>query len=508
MKHLLAWIILGALCTLPTACSDADDTGGELLPPSSDTAIKSILAYAEHPQRERDTLDVSYNLARDTLYFTTRALPVGADPVDLQRVHLEIEVHKEASVNLTPETPVDLTREKENVLTITAGDGHSASLGMRSIVTPPYEVIPEYETTITELWTRTGAELGLAFPQSCRDLTVAGDYLLVLDNTIDYNTAAKIKAYDKTTGAFVKDVPIYEGGWTSVRSYTWTLQADEAGHFAIGRLNSGGAGFWMDVYADLDAVPTNPFKLSGSQVPENAGKRMQILGNLLQGEAWVCLTNAHYFGAVKAPGTYSFWTLRDGMPTNGSPTTALPTTISYGDGWHSACVQRASLDDPMMYITYNDETGYPSDPFDQWETVHAARFVAFTPGGSDAPLSFDPRNFKYRVLDAKVFNLRELRLYFTLQQGYSTGTGAMCTLLYNLSGKEVFRKTPASAGYDKVLLHESEGHVAPNDQRYGSVAVTVDEAAGSALLYAYYPGQTPQQTKITCLRLQLGDKIE
>ena len=134
-----------------------------------------------------------------------------------------------------------------------------------------------YKTTVSEMWTKTGTDLALQFPSSARDICVAGDYLLVLDNTIAYDAAAKIKAYDKLTGAFVKDVAIYEGGWNGPRSYTWTLAADEAGHFAMGRLNSGGAGFWMDAYTDIDAMPVNPFKLTATQVPENAGKRMQLL---------------------------------------------------------------------------------------------------------------------------------------------------------------------------------------------------------------------------------------
>ena len=38
-------------------------------------------------------------------------------------------------------------------------------------------------------------------------MCVAGDYLLILDNTIDYSADAKIKVYAKLTGEFVKLVP-------------------------------------------------------------------------------------------------------------------------------------------------------------------------------------------------------------------------------------------------------------------------------------------------------------
>ena len=43
-----------------TGCSDDDNAGDYIPQPSlSDTSIKSILVYAEHPERLRDTLDVT-----------------------------------------------------------------------------------------------------------------------------------------------------------------------------------------------------------------------------------------------------------------------------------------------------------------------------------------------------------------------------------------------------------------------------------------------------------------
>ena len=469
-----------------------------------DLSIKSILAYADHPQRETDTLDVSFSMKRDSIYLTTRALPVGESEVDLTKIHLELGLAENATSNVADDQVLDLSDDTKFELVISNTLGNSVSYILKAFVTPPYEVIPEYETTVTELWTKSGTELSLAYPGSCRDITVAGDHLLILDNTIDYMENAAIRAYDKMTGDFYKNVSIYEGGWSSVRSYTWTLQSGEAGHFAIGRLNSGGAGFWLDVYENIDAMPTNPFKLSGTEVPENAGKRMQILGNLLSGDAYVNLTVAHFYGSVVTnPGQYCFWSLKDGVPVS-----SAPTIMSYTSGWYSAIVQKASLTDPRMYITYNDESSYPNDPADTWESMHGAHFTTFVPGGAEAPLEIDPSNFMYRILDADVFTLNGLTYYATLQQGYSTGTGAMRIRLYNITGEEKYRMKPGSENYGKFLLYESDDFVSPNDLRYGSVAVDVDEETKSALIFVYFPSADPDAAKVTCLKLQLGEEIK
>ena len=493
-------LILAALFLTLVSCKN-ETSGDDLLQPSSDTSLKGLFAYAEHPERGRDTLDLSFTDALDGILFTTRALPEGAPEVDLTRVRLEVEVAKGATTNLDPEQPVDLSHAG-NRLIVTAEDGIATAVyTLQAVVTPPYPVLPEYRTVLTELWTKSGPELELRFPNSCRSLAVAGHYLLVLDNPIDYSADAKIKAYDKQTGRFVKDIPVYEGGWAGPRSYSWTLAADEAGHFAMGRLNSGGAGFWLDVYEHIDALPVNPFKLAGDQVPENAGKRMQILGNLFSGESQVYLTAAHFYGDLLADGQYCFWSLIDGVPSS-----VLPDVFNYGVKWQSAVVERASLDDPTLFVTYNDETGYPNDPFDSWEQLHAARFEMFVPGSGDRPLSIDPENFKYRLLDSKVFGVKDARYLFTLQQGYSTGTGEMCARLYDLTDRSKFGMKPGEAGYDGFLLYESAPYVSRNDLRYGNVAVQVDRASGIAYLYVFYPGSDTADAKITALKMEVTEK--
>lgn len=491
---LLTGLLAGSL--LFPSCKDDDrEPAGD--PPSSDTSIRGLFAYAEHSERGRDTLDVSFSTHLDTLVLTTRALPEGASAVDLTRVCIEVETAPGATANLSPDRPVDLT-DGASALTITATDGTIAVFALRAVITPPYEVLPEYRFAFTELWTKSGTELGLVFPKSCRSMAVAGEYLLILDNTIDYSADGKIKAYRKQTGEFVKDVPVYEGGWSGPRSYSWTLAADEAGHFAMGRLNSGGAGFWLDVYESIDAMPVNPFRLTGDQVPQYAGKRMQLLGDLFSGRSALLLTAAHFYGDVPAPGQYCSWRLTDGTPES-----ALPSVFDAGVNWQSAVVEQASLDDPTLFITYNDESGYPNDAPENWNQVHAARFMQFTPGSGEPVLSIDPLNFKYRILDSKVFTVKKGRYLFTLQQEYSTGTGAMSALLYDLTDKKRFSWVPGVAGYEKFRLYESEGYVSQNDLRYGNVAVQVDGDA--AYLYVYYPASDGAEAIVTALKMEVSE---
>ncbi len=361
----------------------------------------------------------------------------------------------------------------------------------------------KYETTVTEAWTKTGDQLGLQFPAYARDICVAGDYLLVLDNTIAYDATAKIKAYNKYTGEFVKDVAIYEGGWNGPRSYTWTLSSDEAGNFAMGRLNSGGAGFWMDSYTDIDAMPTNPFKLGASEVPENSGRRMQLLGNIFSGKGLVCTTSSHFYGVTPMQGQYCTWNMTDGVPT-----TAEPEIGSYPAQWHHAIVQRQSLDDETLYVTYTDESTYPNDPFDTWDNLHGAHFAVYTPGSAAPSLEMDPKCFKYRILDANVFFIKNARYYFTLQMGYSTGTSPMCTALYDITGDGAFSTNPTAADYSNYKIFESADYVSSNDNRIGSVTVWVDKATDTAYLYAFYPAATGDQAKITCHKMVLGAPID
>ena len=491
---MLAFSIFAASCS-------GDDNESEIMPRSSDISITELFAYAEHPNRFRDTLDVSFNYDLTKVIFTTRALPKGVSEVDLTKVHIRLKGASGATTNISETTLYNLSGNGISIV-ITAEDGTVRTLSTMIVVTPPYTVIPEYRTTITPIWNKSGSELELALPRSARSMCVAGDYLLVLDNAVDYSANGKIKAYNKLTGAFVKNVPIYEGGWNGPRSYTWTIAADDAGHFALGRLNSGGAGFWLDAYQHIDAVPVNPFKLGGNDLPVNAGKRMQILGNLFSGSAMIYLTTSHFYGAARGPGQYCTFQMN-----NSTAISLTPSVFNYGNAqWYSGVVQRATVDDQTLYITYNDETSYPNDPFNQWGNLHACHFEVYNPASGEAASVINQQNFKYRILDSKVFKVLDGTFLLTLQQGYSTGTGDMNTIVYNISNPADFSKTPSSANYEKFRIYESAAYVSQNDLRYGNVTVWVDKDKGDAYLYTFFPASDTVEAKITCVKLEVREQ--
>lgn len=259
----------------------------------------------------------------------------------------------------------------------------------------------------------------------------------------------------------------------------------------------------MDSYTDIDAMPTNPFKLGASEVPENSGRRMQLLGNIFSGKGLVCTTSSHFYGVTPMQGQYCTWNMTDGVPT-----TAEPEIGSYPAQWHHAIVQRQSLDDETLYVTYTDESTYPNDPFDTWDNLHGAHFAVYTPGSAAPSLEMDPKCFKYRILDANVFFIKNARYYFTLQMGYSTGTSPMCTALYDITGDGAFSTNPTAADYSNYKIFESADYVSSNDNRIGSVTVWVDKATDTAYLYAFYPAATGDQAKITCHKMVLGAPID
>ncbi len=79
---------------------------------------------------------------------------------------IEIEPDKGATVSPTSPMTLDLSSEKEII--ITAQDGAIKKYQVKAVVSPSFQVYPKYLTTVTELWSKTGTEMQLAFPGSDR----------------------------------------------------------------------------------------------------------------------------------------------------------------------------------------------------------------------------------------------------------------------------------------------------------------------------------------------------
>src|SRR5690606_38897503 len=196
MKRLSFYAVL-ALIGFSVSCSKMDN---KPLPTElyAGTEVKGIVAYVENESGLNDTLEVSFSDEKDTIYLTTKPLPVGATPIDISKVTVELEPDKFAVVN--PNAPIVFDLREAKAFSITAEDGTVQNYRVKAVVSEPYAVYPEYETTVTELWSRTGEEMGLMFPGSGKGMAVSGDYLVLLDNAVDKSGNAAIRLYDKLTG--------------------------------------------------------------------------------------------------------------------------------------------------------------------------------------------------------------------------------------------------------------------------------------------------------------------
>lgn len=498
MKHINKLFFIPLFLLAFVACKkDVDELDERLI--SSDTDIKGLLAFVANETGPNDTLNISFSDLKDTIYLVTTPKMVGDTPVDISKVTIEVEAYKSSSINPPSPVTLDLTEPKE--FSITAEDGTIRKYILKAIISEPYQVFPKFNTTVTQMWTKTGTDMGLQFPGTNKGMAVSGDYLLMLDNHIDKSAMAAIRLYEKSTGAFVKNISFYEGGWTDPRSYSWNLQTDDQGALVMGRLNSGGAGFMLDFWPTLDAVPTLKLNsVAGADLPANTGKRMSVVGNLNQGQAFVYATAAHFYGAAKQEAQYAVYEFNDGVPVSTRPT--VFTYPGAGTGWYNATVQRASVTDNTLYISWVNEDGYPNDHFETWDQLHKINFHIFKPGGTTPAQVVAPENFGYRMLDTRVFSLLDGTFMAMLEQSYST-IGAMKLNVFNLSDPTIYSLKPGDTGHEKLRIFSSpQSPATSNDGRYGHVAVDAISST-EAMIYVYFPNPDAGVASVTAYKLQV-----
>lgn len=498
MKKLFC-ILVSILAAGALLVSCEDKNGGEEAELSSDAAIKSVVAKAEHAVRGEDILDISFSSDRKTITLTTRALPMGEDPVDMTKVKITMTYADHATSDLS-DGYYDMTKDS-NTVTVTAQDGKTTNtVSLVGVVTPPYEVIPDYNTTVTQVWSKTATELGLKCAQSLFGIAVAGDDLFIMDNGVDHNPDTyRIKVYNKATGEYKNDIAAYEGGWWGVPGYMGAIAGDEAGNFGNIRLNEGtsGAGTWVDRYTLEEGSYVYTTQLvTITQELQWFARRLQFLGDIM-GNGKIIATNGSTNGGTDLDAKYCVWDVNGGVAGNYS-------VMPYGSDltWKSAFVQQAAMDDPTLYISYNTEPNYPNDPSDMWDEVQGAHFAVYDPSSGIPAKEIAGENFRYRILDHQVFKLDGLTFLLTLEQGYSTTTSPMSAKLFNITNDSRYGMKPGDEGYDQFKVFETESVVISNDQRKGNVTAWVDEAAGAAYIVIFYPagpttvnpGQLPVET--------------
>ncbi len=468
----------------------------------TDVSIKGIVAFVNNAPLKNDTLDVSFSDNRDTIYLTTVPLPSNVKPIDLSSVTIELEAKRGATVE--PASPIKLDLNSIGKILIKSEEGTSKTYQVKAIVSKPFDVYPQFTSNVEKIWSKSGQELGLNFPGSGKGLAVSGDYLLVLDNAVDKQSSAAIRLYDKMTGVYVKNIKFYEGGWTDPRSYSWNLDTDDAGHLVMGRLNSGGAGFMLDYYNAIDGVPYIMLNsTAGSDLPDNTGKRFNVVGDLSAGKAYVYASAAHFFGAAKQNPMYSVWEFNDGKPVNVRPSAfSYPAATS---GWYNAVVQRESVDQNTLYISWCNEDGYPNDNLDTWTSLHPINFHIFQPGSGKSALSINSKNFGYRMLDTKVFPMLNGKFMAMLEQSYSTG-GSMKMNIFNLSDPTLYSLNPGDANHESLRIFTSaESGPTSNDGRYGHLAIG-NISDSESVIYVYFPNPNATLAKIEAYKIKVTPK--
>lgn len=516
--HRFIFSLIALSGMLITACTDKDGATAEK---SKDVTIKGIVAYCPSEDREIDELTASLNTATSLITLTTTPVYSNETPVDLSNVIIQITLAKGATSDL--KSTYNLADGNTGKLIITAEDGvTTAEWTIKAVRADNLVVIPKSVTaTATPVWSRSSSDLGLKSPlwgsRAMDCYREAGnDYLYILDNELAPGDNNRIRIHNAKTGDFIDDIKEYEGGAKGCRSYMWALKCDEAGHIAISRLNADQAGFWLDLYDNAGngwAYLGTPLKYPQNQegLTYYAGKKVNIVGDLVNGQGMVIATCGHFYGSLAIYAEYNTFMFSDGVPAASIVQNSYPASAP--TEWWAGEVQQESLANPTLYVTIVDEYNYGGDtPEEQWPTLHASTFEIYDPVAGTT-VAVDESCFNYRILASEVFNCGSGKYLYTLEQSYSP-KAPYVERLYYISDTELLKTVTAdSEDFDKFLLWESEpddigGAVTNVDNRFGSVCVLPDATGTSAVLFCYHANTDSEKAKVCATRVTFEETFE
>ncbi len=488
---------------------------------SNDVSIKSLVAYCPSVDREIDELTSALNTSTSTITLTTASVFSNETPVDLTNVKINLTLAKGATSDL--KESYNLSEGNTDKLVITAEDGETkAEWTLVAVRADDLLVYPSSVTaSVEDVWIKTTNEMGLKFPiwgsrgmDSYRESS--GSYLYILDNYLPHSADNHIKIFNALNGEYIKDITEYAGGDAGCRSYMWGLKCDEAGHVAITRHNADGAGFFLDLYDNAE----NEWKFLGvpavffpdyETLTYFAGKKIQILGNLVNGEGLVLATCAHFYGAMPIYAEYNTFVFTNGVVSESIIQSTYPASAPIE--WWSGEIQQESLTDQTIYATIVDEYNFGGDtPESEWPSLHAASFEIYDPV-EGSTVSVDESCFNYRIIASEVFNCGSGKYLYTLEQSYSP-LAPYVERLYFISNKELLENVTAeSEDFNKFLLWESEpddigGATEGVDTRFGSVSVLLDESGTSAMLYCYHANNSGNFAKVCARRVTFAETFE
>lgn len=506
----IALLILAGMALF--SCKKSDDVINEGSK-SNDCSLKGIIAYCPSEERGTDELVAALDKNAKVITFTTEALFVNETPVDLSNVVIEVTLAKGASSDLKSSYDLD---SKTDVLTIVAEDGETTdSWTLMAVRTDAKVLIPSaVQVEVSSLWSKSAAELNLKSSLwGSRGMTAfsEGDkeYLYILDNVLPYSDDNKIRIFNARTSEYISQISEYNDGGADLvpgcRSYMWDCDVDEAGHVAITRLNADCAGFFLDLY-DNAAGAWKYISTPLAYVQETpgltyySGKKVQILGNLLEGQGSVISSWGHFYGNYVIQAGYDVYPFVNGKSDN-------IMAQSYPLEWWAGEIQQESLTNQTLYVMSVFETGYdPTLTEEDGKDFTASHLEIYDPvAGNVTELS--EKCFPYRVLASKVFNCGAGKYLYILGQGF-TVTSPYVERLYYISDTELLKTvSPESEDWNKFLLWEQSDDIGgdSNGFRFGSVAVLTEEATNSAILFSYHASSDVEKAKVTATKVSFKE---
>lgn len=481
---------------------------------SNDCSIKGIIAYSPSATRGSDDLVASVDKSTNMITLTTEPVYTNEVPVDLTKVSVELTLAKGATSDVKDSYDLDGKTAK---LVITAEDGETtAEWTISAVRSDPMVVLPTSITAqFSQVWCKTTAEMNLKSPLwGSRGMTAfrdgGKDYLYILDNVLPYSDDNKIRIYDAKTGAYVSQIEEYNNGEMKpgCRSYMWDVDVDEDGHIATTRLNADQAGFFLDLYDNaaggweylgtpLGYIQDTP------GLTYYCGKKVQVLGNLVQGQGTVIATWGHFYGNYIIAAGYDVFPFINGVSEN-IMAQAYPTE------WWAGEVQQESMTNQTKYVTINFENGYQPGLSDEEGAEFTGAHVEIYDPAAGTVIEIPEECFTYRILGTKVFNCGSGKYLYTLGQGFNI-EGPYIERLYYISDTEMLKTiSPESPDWNKFMLweHKDEAGGDSGEHRFGSVAVLPDAAGTSAVLFSYHASSDGELAKVNATRVTITETFD
>lgn len=484
---------------------------------SNDCSIKGIVAYCPSATRGTDDLVATMDKSTMSIVLTTEPVYSNEPIVDLTKVTIELTLAKGATSDL--KDVYDLS-SKSAKLVVTAEDGEtSQEWTISALRSDPMIVLPSsISAEFTKVWCKSAADMNLKSPLwGSRGMTAfregGKDYLYILDNVLPYSDDNKIRIFDAKTAAYVGQIEEYNNGdmKPGCRSYMWDCDVDEAGHVTITRLNADCAGFFLDLYDNA----AGQWKYLGTPlgyVQETTGltyycgKKVQVLGNLVEGQGTVIATWGHFYGNYIIAAGYDVFPFSDGVSES---IMAQPYPVE----WWAGEVQQESMTNQTKYITVNFEHGYTPGKTTseaQAEGLTGAHVEIYDPeAGTVIELPEDC--FPYRILGTRVFNLGSGKYMYVLGQDFEVA-GPYVEALYYIADTEMLKTIEKnSENFNKFCLwteydNDTEGD--SGEHRFGSVAVLPDETGTSAVLFSYHACSDVEKAKVNATRVTITETFE